>query len=89
MEREMFVKICKACSETSRVAILDQIADKERCACELLENLHIHQSTLSYHMKQLSECGLVDVRAEGKWNYYRINQSVMAEFLAYMKHWEG
>ena len=43
------------------------------CACVLLEDLKISQSTLSYHMKILCDSGIVVGRAEGKWTHYSIS----------------
>jgi len=45
----------------------------ERCACELLEDLNIVQSTLSHHMKILCDSGLIGSRREGKWMYYSLD----------------
>ena len=45
--------------------------DRERFDA-LLEQLHISQSTLSYHMRILCDSGIVSSRTEGKWTHYRI-----------------
>ena len=36
-----------------------QLITGEKCACVLLENLHISQPTLSHHMKILCSSGIV------------------------------
>ena len=46
----------------------------EKCACKLLDDLHITQSTLSHHMKILCDAGIVQGRKDGKWVYYSIDQ---------------
>jgi len=46
----------------------------EKCACALIEQLDMPQSSLSYHMKILCESGIVDSRPEGKWMYYKISE---------------
>ncbi len=53
--------------------IIEMLQSGERCACELLENLNIGQSTLSHHMKILCESGLISSRREGKWMYYSLD----------------
>ncbi|MFZ5974869.1 MAG: ArsR/SmtB family transcription factor [Bacillota bacterium] len=63
----------KALSDPNRLIILDKISCCEHCACTILEDLHIVQSTLSHHMKVLCRSGLVDSRREGKWMYYSLN----------------
>lgn len=45
----------------------------ELCACNLLEEFHITQPTLSYHMKILCESRLVNGRKDGIWMKYSIN----------------
>ncbi len=63
----------KALGDENRLLILRLLQDGELCACKLLEFLHMSQSTLSYHMKILCECGLVNNRQEGKWAHYSIS----------------
>lgn len=76
--------ICKALSDINRLNILKLIGSKELCACKLLEFLQINQSTLSYHMKLLSDCSLVNIRKDGKWSHYSLNSTQIDEFIAYL-----
>ncbi|MBP3889025.1 MAG: helix-turn-helix transcriptional regulator [Cellulosilyticum sp.] len=55
--------------------ILEMLQSGEKCACKLLDALHIGQSTLSHHMKILVESGIVTSRKEGKWTYYAISET--------------
>ncbi|SUP43387.1 ArsR/SmtB family transcription factor [Veillonella criceti] len=66
-------KIFKAFSDEKRLAILALLQYGEECSCVLLEQLNLTQSGLSYHMKILSETGIVLGRPEGKWTFYRIS----------------
>ncbi len=68
-------KVFGALSDERRVRILELLKGGEECACLLLEQLDMAQSSLSYHMKILCESGLVDSRQEGKWTYYKISKS--------------
>lgn len=43
------------------------------------------QSSLSYHMKILCDCGIVDSRPEGKWVYYKISEKGGAEALELLR----
>lgn len=67
-------KIFKAFCDENRLMILEMLQEGERCACELLEELHISQSTLSHHMKILCDSNIVRSHKEGKWTYYAINE---------------
>ncbi|MBU3804583.1 MAG: metalloregulator ArsR/SmtB family transcription factor [Candidatus Cellulosilyticum pullistercoris] len=73
---EKTAKVFKAFCDENRLMILEMLQSGERCACELLEELHIGQSTLSHHMKILCDSGIVRSRKEGKWTYYAINEEV-------------
>ena len=69
------VKIIKALADENRLAILESLQAGEKCACVILEELNITQSTLSYHMKTLCDSSLVEYRKEGKWMHYSISKA--------------
>lgn len=77
---EQVATMFKALSDPNRLAIIDMIKKEEKCACEILEELHISQPTLSYHMKILCDIGLVNSRREGKWMHYSINVDLFENF---------
>lgn len=51
------------------------------CACDLLLQLDLAPSKLSYHMKELREAGLTQEQKRGRWIYYTLNQEALAAFL--------
>lgn len=65
--------IFKAFCDENRIRILQLLQDGEKCACMLLEEMHITQPTLSHHMKILCDSGIVTGRKEGKWMHYSIS----------------
>jgi len=67
------VRVFKAFCDEHRLMILNLLRSGEKCACVILEELDIAQSTLSHHMKILCDSGIVDSRKEGKWMHYSIN----------------
>lgn len=72
--------ICRALGDSNRLQIVQMLSDGEKCACKLLEKFAITQPTLSHHMKTLCECGLVNVRKEGKWSHYSLNYEYLLSF---------
>lgn len=66
--------VFKAFDDEKRLQILKMLHCCERCACEILENMQISQSTLSHHMKILCDSGIVNARKDGKWTYYSISE---------------
>ncbi len=67
-------RVFKAFCDENRLMILELLQAGEKCACKLLKDLNIGQSTLSHHMKILCDSGVVNARKEGKWTHYSINE---------------
>ena len=66
-------KVFKAFCDENRLRILEMLRTGEKCACKLLDDLQITQSTLSHHMKILCDADIVQGRKDGKWVYYSVN----------------
>lgn len=64
----------KALADETRFRIFTMLSEGELCACNILEEFEITQPTLSYHMKILSDRGLVNSRKDGIWMRYSINK---------------
>ncbi len=67
------VRLVKALADENRLAILELLQSGNKCACVLLEELHITQPTLSHHMKILCDAGIVDSCKNGKWMHYSLS----------------
>lgn len=68
-------RIFKALCDEKRLAILELLRTGEKCACVLIDELNLGQSSVSYHMKILCESGIVISRQDGKWTHYRLSKS--------------
>ena len=73
------VSLFHALSDETRLALLDQLKNGERCVCELTDAMKAGQSRLSFHLKVLKESGLIQDRREGRWMYYSINRDAIEE----------
>lgn|SRR5574340_260332 len=73
-----------ALADLTRLEILDELKDCERCVCELTDQLQAGQSRLSFHLKVLKEAGLIQDRRDGRWMYYTVNAEVIAELDEFM-----
>ncbi|MCM1565239.1 MAG: metalloregulator ArsR/SmtB family transcription factor [Dehalobacter sp.] len=67
-------KVFKAFCDPNRLMIIEMLQSGEKCACKILEDLNIGQSTLSHHMKILCESGLISSCRVGKWTHYSLNK---------------
>lgn len=66
--------VFKALCDPNRLMIIEMLQSGEKCACKILEELNIVQSTLSHHMKILCESGLVSSSRVGKWTHYSLDK---------------
>jgi ArsR family transcriptional regulator, arsenate/arsenite/antimonite-responsive transcriptional repressor len=74
-EAERLARTFKALGDSTRVRLLSLIAAHdggEACICDLIDPVGLAQPTVSHHMKQLADAGLVSREQRGKWAYYRI-----------------
>lgn len=59
-------KYAKALSHPARVAILHVLLKKQSCICgDIVDELPLSQSTVSQHLKELKEAGLIKGDIEG------------------------
>lgn len=74
-QAERLARLFKALGDPTRVRLLSLIAahqDGEACVCDLTEPVGLSQGTVSHHLKQLVDAGLVSREQRGRWSYYRI-----------------
>ena len=56
----------KALGHPARVAILKLLANRQTCVCgDIVDELPLSQSTVSQHLKELKEAGLIKGEIEG------------------------
>lgn len=79
-----FTLVFKALGDATRLQIVEMLSGNELCACKILEKFDITQPTLSHHMKSLTDCGIVNVRKDGKWSHYSLNENVLQELKRYL-----
>jgi ArsR family transcriptional regulator len=69
------VKTLRAVADPNRLRILLLLGGEELSVAELQEILVMGQSTISTHLSQLKQAGLVEDRRTGKSNLYRLTNS--------------
>lgn len=68
-------KYAKALSHPARVAILKLLVQKQACICgDIVDELPLSQSTVSQHLKELKEAGLIQGNIEGTSVCYCIDE---------------
>jgi ArsR family transcriptional regulator len=67
LSEEQFQAIARVLGDARRLAMVQQIAGSEGMECSALRvHEYISPATVSHHMKELSEAGLVEIRRSGR-----------------------
>lgn len=75
--------ISKALADPRRYEILEKLGRAgDQCACgDIRECIPVTAATLSHHMKELENAGLIDSERDGKFVNYKIRRDVLAAYL--------
>lgn len=80
----------KILGEPTRVKILDVLAKREMCVCDLAETLQMGQSAISHQLRVLRGAHLVKYRKEGKEAWYSLDDehivALFSQGLEHVKH---
>lgn len=77
---EARARVLKALAHPSRLLIVDELARRERCVCELQQMVGADMSTVSKHLSVLRNAGLVADERRGAQVYYRLRIPCTTEF---------
>ena len=59
-EQNEIARLLKAMAHPARIAILEVLIGKNSCVCgEIVEEIPLSQSTISQHLKELKDVGLI------------------------------
>ncbi len=76
-------KIIKALGHPARLLIVDELAQHgERCVCELTELVGTDMSTVSRHLSQLKNAGIVADEKRGTMVYYSLRVKCLTKFFS-------
>ena len=77
-------ELFKALGDPARVRIVNMIAATgvPVCACDFYDSLGLGQPTVSYHLKKLTEAGLLEREQRGKWAFFSLNRKAVEKLAA-------
>lgn len=80
-KEQSLANFAKALSHPARIAILQVLAKNNECICgQIVEVLPLAQSTISQHLKELKNAGLIEGTVDGPRSCYCINWKVFEKF---------
>lgn len=82
-EERRLAELAKAISHPARIAILRVLAQHKSCICgEIVDVLPLAQATVSQHLKELKNVGLVKGTIDGPRSCYCLNPEVVKELMS-------
>jgi ArsR family transcriptional regulator len=82
-------RVFKALADRHRVRILNRLLSaggEAVCVCEFEELLGLKQSTVSYHLKQLLDAGIVEREKRGSYAYFSVAPGALEHVSALLGH---
>src|SRR5882757_7567929 len=83
MDPKRFQRIAKALADPRRFEIFEEMAaSADELACgRIVERFPVTQATVSHHLKELTDAGLVEIRPEGQFRYCRARLDVLSNYI--------
>lgn len=75
------VQVHKALAHPARLRLLAMLRSGPLCVCQMTAVLKLAASTVSEHLSELRQAGLVAERKEGRWVEYRLAEEALEEGL--------
>jgi ArsR family transcriptional regulator len=79
---EARAQILKALAHPARLLMVEELADGERCVCELTEKVGSDMSTVSKHLAVLKGAGIVADEKRGMQVFYTLQTPCALNFLS-------
>ncbi len=80
-EQNALAQMMKALAHPARIAIIQELIKANACICnDLVEELGLAQATVSQHLKELKNAGLIKGTVEGASICYCIDEKVWNQF---------
>lgn len=74
-ELESSVAAARALGHPARLRTIAMLRTGELCVCQITEVLRLAPSTVSAHLKELKQAGLVSERKDGRWVYFGLTDA--------------
>ena len=86
-EQNEMASLFKALSHPARIAIVDYLLKVDSCICgDIVNELPLAQPTISQHLKELKNAGLIKGSIEGNSICYCINEPGLEKIKGFFQH---
>ena len=75
-------KIIKALAHPTRLYIVEELAQGEKCVCKFVDAIKADFSTISKHLLILKNAGVVQDEKRGQQVFYKLRMLCIPEFIA-------
>ena len=80
------IKVMKALADGTRLQLFKEIASRKQMTCtEVGELSHLAQPTVSHHLKQLVDAGLLNAEKDGRFVILSVNKEMAEELSKFVK----
>lgn len=78
--------LAKALGHPGRIAILQELLASEKCQCgQLADQVGLAQSTVSQHLKELKQAGLIQGKIEGDKPCYCLSPANSGQLISFLQ----
>jgi ArsR family transcriptional regulator, arsenate/arsenite/antimonite-responsive transcriptional repressor len=91
MDAIQFQRIAKALADPRRFEIFEEMAgatDELSCG-RIVARFPVAQATVSHHIKELADAGLIEIRPEGQFRYCRARTDVLEAYVSELRRRAG
>ena len=94
-DNQSLAKIFRALANPQRLAIFERLGqaavrcgkgeDGTMCVCDIAGGTDLALSTVSHHLKELREAGLIRCERRGQWVYCKVNREALEKVEVFLK----
>lgn len=81
-EQNTLAQIAKALGHPARIAIMQFLVKSNKCICgDIVSELPLAQATVSQHLRELKDAGLIKGNIEGNAICYCVNRDTLSRYV--------
>jgi ArsR family transcriptional regulator len=78
-------RVFKALGDENRLAIFQLLRERDRTVTEIAKDFDLALSTVSHHLKELRNAGVIICEKRGKQVYCRVNSALLRDLESFMR----